>query len=229
MAAACEIFSTPVISGNVSFYNDNQGESIPPTPVVAMVGLVKDSDRIARTGFAQNGLKLYVIGKGQPELEGSEFLWRQHRHRGEKPPAIDLVAESELADLVVDLIEYGMVETAHDVSDGGLAVALAEMCLAGAKIGCDAELPLAERTDNTLFGEGGGRIIVAVAPKATEGFEDMARRAGIPVTRIGTSGGTRLVVRTRDGIVDIDLELADLDERREAALPEIASGRRTAD
>jgi phosphoribosylformylglycinamidine (FGAM) synthase-like enzyme len=227
MAAACEIFSTPVISGNVSFYNDNQGESIPPTPVVAMVGIIKDSTRVAQAGIRQNGLKLYVVGKGQPELEGSEFLWRKHHQRGLKPPAIDLVAESELADLLVDLVEYGMVDTAHDISDGGLAVALAEMCLTGSKIGCDVEIPLVERTDNTLFGEGGGRILVAVAASATDGFEDLAGRSGIPVTRIGTTGGDRLVVRTRDGLIDIDVKLSELDARREAALPEIAAGRRT--
>jgi phosphoribosylformylglycinamidine synthase len=229
MAEACEVFDTPVISGNVSFYNDNQGDSIPPTPVVAMVGIAERADRIAQAGIRRNGLKLYVVGEGTPELVGSEYLWRSHRKRGEHPPALDLQAEQRLANLLVELVEAGMVDTAHDVAEGGIALALAEMSLAGPGIGCDAELPADDRIDNALFGEGAGRIIVALEPSAVGGFEDTARRAGVSVTRIGSTGGNRLSVRVEYEDIAIDIALEELRDCREAALPEIAAGRRQRD
>jgi phosphoribosylformylglycinamidine synthase len=225
MAAACEVFETPVISGNVSLYNDTLGASIPPTPVVAMVGIVADAARTARSGFVAEGSIVALLGGGRPELVGSEYLSYRHGLRGDRPPAIDLDAEKKLASLCVTLIENGLCKVAHDVSDGGVAVALAEMCLVGAGIGCSVELGAEARADLALFGESGCRILVALDASAVTRAENAAKTAGVPFRVIGETGGARLLIRTGDaGQARVDVALDDLRRRREATLPAIAAG-----
>jgi phosphoribosylformylglycinamidine synthase len=228
MAAACAVFGTPVISGNVSFYNDTLGESIPPTPVVAMVGLIADASRVASSGFKRAGDVVYLLGEGEPELEGSEYLDLRHGQTGDRPPRIDLDAEKRLADLTVDLVGTGLVDTAHDVSDGGLAVALAEMCMASPRgLGGRVSAGAVERVDVALFGESGCRMLVAVDQKRADRLEQLAARARIPAARIGTTGGNRLVVE-RAGDAGrpalIDVEVAALLAASERTLPRIAEG-----
>jgi phosphoribosylformylglycinamidine synthase len=234
MSAACRAFETPVISGNVSFYNDNQGESIPPTPVVAMVGLVADDAHFATAGFKVAGEAVYLLGAGVPTLEGSEYLYQRHGLCGDRPPPIDLDGEIRTSRLCATAIEHGWVRTAHDVSDGGLAVALAEMCLAGSGIGCAAEITFSGRVDRALFGESGCRILVTLPEELAFDFEETAREAGVPAVRIGTTGGVRMVVdRVAKAGTEapllrlIDVSLERLREGWEATLPAIARGRRT--
>ncbi len=227
MAAACAVFGTPVVSGNVSFYNDTLGESIPPTPVVAMVGLIADASRIATAGFKRTGDVVYLLGGGEPELVGSEYLYLRHGLTGERPPRLDLEAEKRLADLCVRLIEQGVADTAHDVSEGGLAVALAEMCMAGISIGCRVDLEVGGRTDQALFGESGARIVVAVTERQAEPLERLATEAGVSAERLGTTGGNRLVLGRPGGAagaVPIDVEIAELVQCSERTLPLIAEG-----
>jgi phosphoribosylformylglycinamidine synthase II len=230
ISEACRAFDAPVISGNVSFYNDNQGDSIPPTPVVAMVGLVTDAERTAGIALAgragANGsLDIWLLGAGEPVLDGSEYLFVRHALTGDRPPPIDLAAEAALVSLVVGLVEEGLAAAAHDVSDGGVAVALAEMCMAGAGVGCAVELGDAGRIDATLFGESGARILVATRPSAAERIRTAARAAGVPARRLGSSGGDRLVIR-RAGEESplVNTRVEDLRASWEARLPAIAAG-----
>jgi phosphoribosylformylglycinamidine synthase II len=227
MASACEAFGTPVISGNVSLYNDTLGSSIPPTPVVAMVGIIEDARRIAKAGFPSEGLSLVLIGGGRPELEGSEYLSLRHGLRGDRPPVVDLVAEKALSDLCATLVEMGLCGTAHDISDGGIAVTLAEMCLEGSGIGCSVDLRSEERADVALFGESGCRIVLALVPDVVTEVGHRAAAAGVPFRVIGTTGGDHLritVGTTSAGTLQLDVSLHDLQDRREATLPAIASG-----
>jgi phosphoribosylformylglycinamidine synthase len=228
MAAACAVFGTPVISGNVSFYNDTLGESIPPTPVVAMVGLITDATRVATSGFKRAGDIVYLLGGGKPELDASEYLDLRHGQTGDRPPHIDLDAEKRLADLCVALIEARLVDTAHDVSDGGLAVALAEMCLAGSeKLGARLSAGVVERVDVALFGESGCRMIVAVDQKRAERLEHLAAQAGVPAEQIGVTGGDRLLIERAGGggrAPLVDVEVAALFAAYERTLPRVAEG-----
>jgi len=230
MAAACSEFETPVISGNVSFYNDTLGASVPPTPTVAMVGIARDARHIARAGFERPGQLVVVLGGGQPELVGSEYLSYRHQQRGDRPPAIDLAAERATSLACVRIIEEGLARTAHDVSDGGIAVALAEMSLEGPGIGCRVDLRTRDRVDTALFGESGCRILLAIDAKALPAAELIATSEDVPLAVVGETGGDRLVIRlaAESGVVGaIDLGLAALRDRREATLPLIAAGRYT--
>ena len=228
MAAACEVFETPVISGNVSFYNDTLGSSVPPTPTVAMVGLAKDARRIARTGFERPGHLVVLLGGGRAELEGSEYLAYRHDLRGDRPPTLNLAAERATSLACVRIIEEGLSRSAHDVSDGGIAVALAEMALEGEGIGCRVDLRVRDRADTALFGESGCRILLAIDAKALPAAELIATAEDVPLVVLGETGGDRLVIRlaSPSGLIGgIDLRLDALRERREGTLPLIAAGR----
>jgi phosphoribosylformylglycinamidine synthase subunit PurL len=229
LAAACEAFATPVISGNVSFYNDTLGSSVPPTPTVAMVGIAKDARRIARAGFGQPGQLVVLLGGGRPELVGSEYLSYRHGLRGDRPPALDLAAERATSLACVRIIEEGLARTAHDVSDGGIAIALAEMILEGEEgIGCRVDLRTRDRGDTALFGESGCRILLAIDAKALAAAEIIATSEDVPLVVLGETGGDRLVIRLVGASAvagGLDLRLSALRERREATLPLIAAGR----
>ncbi len=228
MAAACAVFGTPVISGNVSLYNDTLGSSIPPTPVVAMVGIVEDAQRIARAGISSAGMTLVLIGGGRPQLEGSEYLALRYDLRGDRPPVVDLHGEKAMGDLCVTLIENGICHVAHDVSDGGIAITLTEMCLEGSGIGCSVDLQPLDRADVALFGESGCRIVLALDLSVVAEAERRASAAGVPFRVIGTTGGDRLQIKvgtpSASGATQVDIALRDLRERREATLPAIAAG-----
>jgi phosphoribosylformylglycinamidine synthase len=226
MAEACRFFDTPVVSGNVSFYNDTLGRSIPPTPVVGMVGLIADATRTASVPFRAEGQVIYRIGSGRPVLDGSEYLFVRHRRTGDRPPEVDLAAERALCRVLADLIEAGLVRTAHDVSDGGIAVALAEMCLAGEGIGCDVSIEVDGRADVALFGESGARALVAVEAARAQELETAVSRARVPWRRLGTTGGNRLRIQADDGASPslIDLAIETVREGWAAALPAIAAG-----
>jgi phosphoribosylformylglycinamidine synthase len=184
---------------------------------------------VARSGFDTENAVVALLGGGEPELVGSEYLAYRHGLRGDRPPRLNLHAERDLSRLCVDLVEAGVCSVAHDVSDGGVAVALAEMCLAGRGIGCRVELPRVGRLDTTLFGESGDRIVLGLEPAVVAEVERLARAAGVPFTVIGQTHGDRLSIGVREPDAGkradaINLALADLRARREATLPAIAAG-----
>ena len=201
MAEACEALGTPVVSGNVSLYNETEGEAIYPTPTVGMVGVFEDVGRHATPDIKREGDALVLVGDFRPVLGGSDYLEVVHGRVAGAPPAPDLASEKAVSDAVRRAIAAGVVDTAHDLSGGGLAVALAEMALCGG-FGVEARLLPGGRQDVSLFGEVGGCILVAVPEGRIGELEEHLE--GVHYSRIGGTGGERLKV--------LDLIDAGLDE-----------------
>ena len=199
---ACEHFRIPIVSGNVSFYNETNGLSIYPTPMLGMVGLLEEADRAMTQWFRADGDAIVLLGKTRDDLGGSEYLKvLQHREQG-SPPLLNLETERGLHEFVLNVIHEGLIQSAHDCSDGGLAVALAECCVSGpgAARGAVVKLELGSlRRDALLFGESQSRIILSVRPNAVGSLLTRASEAGIPAAHIGTVGGDRLVIDAERG------------------------------
>lgn len=226
MAEACAVFDAPVISGNVSFYNDTRGHSIPPTPVVALVGLIDDATKTARIAVAEQGHVLWLLGQqpeGGGEFGGSEYLSWRHQQTGDAPPSIDLAAQKAACDLCVELVANHNLRTAHDVADGGLAVALAEMSFAS---GFGLTVDLGElgdrRADRALFGEGGARFVIAASQADGGAIEAAAAKAGVPLVRLGTSGGSNLKISAGSRAL-VDSEVTSLRDGWASALQELVT------
>jgi phosphoribosylformylglycinamidine synthase subunit PurL len=211
MAEACVALGTPVVSGNVSLYNETEAGAVYPTPVVGMVGVLADVRRHATPGFKREGDIVVVLGGGPRSLDesplaGSDYLGIVHDKVAGIPPRPDLAAERQVSDLVRNMIRSGLVDTAHDLSGGGEAVALAEMALAGG-IGFeyeDHEIESIIRTGSTvaiLFGERGASFLVAVPEERWDELQDAL--AGVAYDRVGCTGGDRFNI---DGLIDVKLE-----------------------
>ncbi|BBL78423.1 phosphoribosylformylglycinamidine synthase subunit PurL [Rubrobacter xylanophilus] len=199
MAGACEALGTPVVSGNVSLYNETERGAVYPTPVVGMVGLLEDVRRHATPEIKREGDALVLVGRFRPSLAGSACLEALHGLVRGAPPTPDLPSEKSVADAVRAAIAAGLVDTAHDLSCGGLAVALAEMAVSGG-IGVEVGLLPGGRQDVALFGECGGCILVAVSEERLGELEEAL--AGVPHARIGRTGGDGIKVV---GLVDVGL------------------------
>jgi len=201
---ACEHFNIPIVSGNVSFYNETNGLSIYPTPMLGMVGLIDEADRAMTQWFRDEGDAIVLLGKTREDLGGSEYLKvLQHREQG-SPPFLSLDIEKALQDFALKVIHEGLVQSAHDCSDGGLAVALAECCVSGPRAAQGAVVKLglgSLRRDALLFGESQSRIILSTRPTAVESILSRAAEAGVPAAQIGTVGGGRLVIEVEPGKV----------------------------
>jgi len=199
-----------VVSGNVSFYNETDGRPILPTPTVGMVGLLDDVERRLAMPFRRKGDVVALFGETRDELGASEFLRTIHG-RDEGPcPEVDLAAERRLVDLLVGLAREGRLASAHDVSDGGLAVALAE-CAMEANLGASVVLAPGLRLSALLFGETTGRVLVTFSPGERASIESSAAAAGVPMEVIGCVEGERLVIRVGDGAL-VDEPVAELSE-----------------
>ncbi len=193
MAEACRELNTPVIGGNVSLYNENAGGSIYPTPVVGMVGLIHDTDHITTQGFKNQGDEILLLGNTMAELGGSEFQTILHGVAEGRPPVLDLQVEKRLLASVLGAIQSGLVQSAHDLSEGGLAVAIAESCISGglgAQVNVDTEL----RSDFALFSESQSRILLSVSPEKAEQLKTYIEGHGVPVVKIGTVEGSNLSI-----------------------------------
>ncbi|MBV9452659.1 MAG: phosphoribosylformylglycinamidine synthase subunit PurL [Rubrobacter sp.] len=210
MAEACEALGTPVVSGNVSLYNETEEETVYPTPTVGMVGVFEDVGCRATPSIKRGGDEILLIGNFRPVLGGSEYLEIVHGSVTGTPLRTDLAAEKEVYDAVRRAISAGVVDTAHDLSGGGLAVALAEMALPGG-IGVEARLLPEGRQDVALFGEVGGCVLLAV-PEEKLGELKMLLEE-VHYTRIGYTGGNRLKLSRL-----VDLELSELGKAYERDL-----------
>lgn len=197
MAEACRVLDTPVIGGNVSLYNENASGAIYPTPVVGMVGLLHDTDHITTQGFKQEGDVIFLLGETKAELGGSEFQYAVHGLTEGRPPALDLDTEKTLLAGVLGAIQSGLVQSAHDLSEGGLAVALAESCISGS-IGAQVSLSTQLRSDVALFSESQSRILLSASREQADKLEAYLSERGVPVTRIGSVGGESLAVTIND-------------------------------
>jgi phosphoribosylformylglycinamidine synthase subunit PurL len=187
MGEACLALSTPVTGGNVSLYNESSTGAVFPTPVIGMVGLIDDLDRVTRATFASDGDAIVLLGRCTEELGASEYLARIHGITAGAPPKCDLDAEKKLIDTLLEAISAGLVTSAHDCSDGGLAVALAECCVGdrekaiGADVNLDSLGALPLRA--LLFGEAQGRVVVSTP--TPDGVLAIARRHGVEANEIG--------------------------------------------
>ncbi|SDZ92213.1 phosphoribosylformylglycinamidine synthase [Bowdeniella nasicola] len=214
LADGCRELSVPVTGGNVSLYNTTGDESIYPTPVVGVLGVIEDVSRVVPSGFTDAGLTLLLLGATREELSGSEWARAIHEHIGGMPPKVDFGAERALADVLIALGQQGMSRAAHDVSRGGLSQALIESAL---RFGTGANVDLSEvlvrdgiDTTSALFAETGARAIVALDPQDGEAARALAEEAGVPVAEIGTTGGDQLTITVPEGTVQLGLgELAE--------------------
>jgi phosphoribosylformylglycinamidine synthase len=202
VAEACEILETPVVSGNVSLYNETESGAVYPTPAVGMVGIFEDVSRHATPSIEREGDVLVLVGDFRPVADGSDYLEVVHGRVAGTPPVPNLTSEKTVADAVRRSIYAGVVDTAHDLSGGGLAVALTEMVLAGeAGIGAEVRLLPGGRQDVVLYGETGGCILLAVPEARLGELEEHLR--GVRYSWIGHTGGERLRI---GGLVDLGLE-----------------------
>jgi phosphoribosylformylglycinamidine synthase len=196
LAEACRTFGIPVTGGNVSFYNDTEGLSIHPTPVLGVVGLLEDIGRAVGPGFRAAGDAVVLLGESFEELGGTEYLKVVHGIEAGTPPAIDLELEKRTQDLLIEFIEAGLVRSAHDLSEGGLAVALAESAFHGARrLGCEVELDGALRDDALLFGESQSRVVLTCRRADAGALLERAADRGVPAKVIGRVGGPDIAVR----------------------------------
>lgn len=193
MAEACRELETPVIGGNVSLYNENAKGAIYPTPVVGMVGLIHDTDHITTQGFKAEGDAIYVLGDTRAELGGSEFQAIMHGVSEGRPPELNLNTEKKLLGGVLKAIQSGLVQSAHDVSEGGLAAALAESCISG-NVGASVQWSTDLRNDVALFSESQSRIVLSVSPDHKNALEKLLQEAGVPFTALGVVGGNKLSI-----------------------------------
>jgi phosphoribosylformylglycinamidine synthase len=197
MRDACMALNVPVVSGNVSFYNETDGVPIYPTPTVGMVGLVNNVERVVTPWFKSAGDVIVLLGRTREELGGSEYLKIVHGMVKGTPPWIDLKVEQAVQSCCIEAIERQIIRSAHDASEGGLAVALAECCIGGPEKPLGARIETREmiRADALLFSESQSRIVVSVAEKDVTQLQEMATRHNVPMQVIGSVGGTRLVIQ----------------------------------
>ncbi len=212
MSRACESLSTPVISGNVSLYNGSHQQSIFPTPVVGMVGLIEDLEHVTRQSFQKSGDLIYVIGEAKPEFGGSELQkLREERYFG-KAPHLDLEIEHKRQEQLLQAIQSGVVQSAHDIAEGGLAVALAE-CLFDQELGC--EVTLSGDLGAELFAETQSRFIVSVSKEDASDFEIMVDDARL----VGTVKDESNMSITHNDISVLNLSTHELKQAWKEAIP----------
>jgi phosphoribosylformylglycinamidine synthase len=213
MSEACRALGVPVISGNVSLYNETEGRSIYPTPTVGMVGVVPGLEGLPSSGFTREGDRVVLLGEDRSEFGGAAWLRLLHGIEQGLPPEVDLDAELRLARLLRRLAQRGVLHTAHDLSEGGLLVALAEACFER-RLGARLEVPLAGAD---LFSETQARAVVACAPEDLDRVLAAAEEAGVPARKIGETGGSDLVLAS--GGETLRASVARLHEIWSTALP----------
>jgi phosphoribosylformylglycinamidine synthase len=202
LADICRELETPVVSGNVSLYNETDGKAIYPTPSVAMIGLIPDlaAQPVVTQAFQGEGDQIVLVGLTTDELGGSEYLEVVHGKIAGKVPALDVALELTVERLVIAGIRAGLVKSAHDLSEGGFFAALAECCVSGPRpIGARASTTTPLRADHWLFAESPSRILVSVAPGNLQALAELAADLGAPITHLGQTGGDRLTVSLGPG------------------------------
>jgi len=213
MAAACRALDIPITGGNVSLYNETDGRAVLPTPVIGVVGIVDDASRIVRRAFQREGDAIVLLGSSADELGGSEYLKTIHGLVHGSPPALDLAREAALQRLLANGVAQGLIRSAHDCAEGGLAITLAECCF-DTGLGARAEVAAVDaataefRDIATVFGESASRVVVSVDPQMVDQLADLARQERVPAAIIGRVGGDRIRIVV-DGRAVIDEPLAE--------------------
>jgi len=207
IADACRALRIPVAGGNVSFYNESPDGPVPPTPAVAMVGLVRDVSRTVTQSFKSQGNVVVLVGARTPQLGGSYFLSCIHGLARGRPSDVDFVEHENVLAAVREAVARGLLNSAHDCSDGGIAVTLAECALAGG-VGVDVSVPYEELgEDVALFGESPSRVVVSLTPDRLPDLEILAAEHGAELIVLGHTGGTRLRIGLANRhVIDLPLE-----------------------
>jgi phosphoribosylformylglycinamidine synthase subunit PurL len=213
IGAACRALNVPITGGNVSLYNETDGKAIYPTPVIGVVGLLDHADRVLSRRFRRAGDEVVLLGEGRGELGGSEYLKVEHGMVRGLPPALNLDLERSLQDVLVALATEGLIESAHDCSDGGLAVTLAECCFDTGAIGAGVSISRTDVSQNetlntaaALFGESSSRVIVSARAEHVATILDRAAAANVPARAIGRIGGDALRIAI-DGQLAIEIAI----------------------
>jgi phosphoribosylformylglycinamidine synthase subunit PurL len=211
MGDACRALGIPITGGNVSLYNETDGKGVLPTPVLGVVGLIEDADRVVSRAFRSAGDVVILLGDSRNELGGSEYLKTVHGLTRGEAPALDLEREAALQRVLIDGAAAGLMRSAHDCAEGGLAVTIAESCFDSSH-GIDVDVkgvgaPAAWRNVATLFGESASRAVVSVSPEHVDRLLAMAGASNVPAVRIGVVGGDRIRVSV-DGARVLDEPLA---------------------
>ena len=218
MADACRAFDAPVVSGNASLYNESDDGPVLPTPVVGMLGLLARPKLAVRSAFRSEGDVVLLLGAGLPQpassMGASEYLAVQHGLSA-GPVDVDLEAERALVNCLVDAVETELLQSAHDCSDGGLAVALAESAISGG-VGVHVRGDIGARLDAALFGEAGARAVVSASRDVVAELSALAEKHGVPCTEIGVVGSDRLIIADV-----INVTLAEASDAWENTLPKL--------
>jgi phosphoribosylformylglycinamidine synthase subunit PurL len=212
IAEACELFETPVTGGNVSLYNENPRGAIYPTPTIGMIGVVESLEHVTTAAFRQAGDLIVLLGRNTAELGGSEYLKVIHGQVRGDAPAVDLPAERALQLALLEAIQVGLVRSAHDCAEGGLAVALVESAVADAArpLGVEASLTDDLPTPALLFGEAQGRVVVSCAPADADRLGELMQRRGVAAGWIGHVGEPFGAFRISTPAAVLEAAVADL-------------------
>src|SRR5882672_6861318 len=222
IAEACRAFNTPVVSGNVSFYNETEGHGVLPTPVIGMVGLIEDVKRVVQPGFKNAGDLIALLGTTHDDLSLSEYAVVFNGKTGGQVPVLDLEVERAVQAACLRAAEAGLIRSAHDCADGGLAVALAECCFSSLNrksIGADVDLTGDYDVATRLFSETPSRIIISFAESTQTEIEQIAAAAGCPMKVIGKVGSDRLVISS-DGERVVELDVTEIEAAWRSSLKE---------
>ncbi|MCA0758684.1 phosphoribosylformylglycinamidine synthase subunit PurL [Paenibacillus sp. N4] len=217
MSEACVKLDTPVIGGNVSLYNENAKGAIYPTPVIGMVGLVHDIDHITTQGFKTEGDVIVLIGDTKAELGGSELQYVLEGAASGRPPQIDLETEKKVQGAVLAAIQKGLVASAHDLSEGGIAAAVAESCISGG-LGAEVALSSELRADHLLFSESQSRILLSAKPEKAAELQALLTEHGVINNQIGTVKGSSLTINV-NGKAGIQAPVQQLEKVWKDAIP----------
>lgn len=209
ISKACEVLETPVVSGNVSFYNESEGQAVFPTPVIGMAGLIEDVSKICTMEFKNEGDVVILLGDNKGEIGGSEYLNVCFGITRGKSPDINLDLEKRLQKLILDLIDKELIKSSHDISEGGLAVSLSECVIHGGK-GVKISLETDLRHDIELFSESQSRIIISADKHNVERIMQFANKYDVPAKVIGYVQGTNVVIDINGkNAIDLPVELLD--------------------
>jgi phosphoribosylformylglycinamidine synthase II len=215
IGAACRALDIPITGGNVSLYNETDGKAILPTPVLGVVGLIDDADRVARRAFRSEGDAIVLLGEPRGALGGSEYLKVTHGLVRGVPPLLNLEREAALQRFLVKGVSAGLIRSAHDCAEGGLAVTLAECCF-DTGLGADADISAVDTAASgfgdvaAMFGESASLVVVSVAANQTAALQSLAKTEGVPATIIGRVGGDRIRVAVAGrGVLDEPLAEAE--------------------
>ena len=221
MGEACRFFNTPVTGGNVSFYNESPNTAVYPTPTIGMVGLIEKVENITTSFFKEEGDLIFVLGEDYEELGGSEYLKLVHNKVAGESPKINLEVEKKLHDALLELIDKNLIESAHDISEGGIICAVAECCIINEEnpVGAKVNIPIKSREDFSLFSESQSRVLVSVSPSNKNKFETLLKMKKQIFTLLGETGETKLSVNEK-----IEVSIKRLVDLYYSTIPNIMNG-----